>query len=85
MKTYTRKHTNKTAFAKHQAGLKKRGAKIYGEIVGYAINSDATDFVLPNPERQAECIELADYKVTNNGTKKDLYEKVERILKKINK
>ena len=38
---------------------KKRGAKIYGEIVGYAINSDATDFVLPNPERQAECIELA--------------------------
>lgn len=33
-----------------------RGAKIYGEIVGYNINSDATDFVLPNPERQAECI-----------------------------
>jgi len=37
----------------------KRGAKIYGEIVGYAINSDATDFVLPNPERQGECINLA--------------------------
>lgn len=36
-----------------------RGAKIYGEIVGYAINSDATDFVLPNPGRQAECIGLA--------------------------
>lgn len=36
-----------------------RGAKIYGEIAGYAINSDATDFVLPNPERQAECIEKA--------------------------
>ena len=33
-----------------------RGAKIYGEIVGHNINSDATDFVLPNPERQAECI-----------------------------
>ncbi len=33
-----------------------RGAKIYGEIVGYAMNSDATDFVLPNPDRQAECI-----------------------------
>ena len=33
-----------------------RGAKIYGEIVGHHINSDATDFVLPNPERQAECI-----------------------------
>jgi 3-oxoacyl-[acyl-carrier-protein] synthase II len=37
----------------------RRGAKIYGELAGYAINTDATDFVLPNPERQAECIELA--------------------------
>jgi 3-oxoacyl-[acyl-carrier-protein] synthase II len=36
-----------------------RGAKIYGELVGYAQNSDATDFVLPNPERQGECIRLA--------------------------
>jgi len=36
-----------------------RGAKIYGEIVGWAINSDASDFVLPNAERQAECIEAA--------------------------
>ncbi|MEZ6056084.1 MAG: hypothetical protein R3C01_05200 [Planctomycetaceae bacterium] len=36
-----------------------RGAKIYAEIVGYAMNSDATDFVLPNAERQAECVELA--------------------------
>jgi 3-oxoacyl-[acyl-carrier-protein] synthase II len=36
-----------------------RGAKIYGEIVGYAMNSDASDFVLPDPERQAECIQLA--------------------------
>jgi 3-oxoacyl-[acyl-carrier-protein] synthase II len=35
---------------------KRRGAKIYGEIVGYAMNSDATDFVLPNPERQAQCV-----------------------------
>ena len=35
---------------------RKRGAKIYGELVGYAMNSDATDFVLPNPERQAECM-----------------------------
>ncbi|MGL6196018.1 MAG: beta-ketoacyl-[acyl-carrier-protein] synthase family protein [Thermoguttaceae bacterium] len=37
----------------------KRGARIYGEIVGYAMNSDATDFVLPNPERQAQCVEKA--------------------------
>jgi len=34
----------------------KRGARIYGEIVGYHINSDASDFVLPHPERQAQCM-----------------------------
>lgn len=38
---------------------KRRGAQIYGELVGYAINTDATDFVLPNADRQAECMELA--------------------------
>jgi len=38
---------------------KRRGAKIYGEIIGYAINTDATDFVLPNPERQAQCMNMA--------------------------
>ncbi len=37
----------------------KRGARIHGEIVGYAINSDASDYVLPNPQRQAECMNLA--------------------------
>jgi 3-oxoacyl-[acyl-carrier-protein] synthase II len=36
-----------------------RGAKIYGEIAGYCVNSDATDYVLPNPERQAECVRRA--------------------------
>ena len=36
-----------------------RGAKIYGEIIGYAMNSDASDFVLPNRTRQAECVRLA--------------------------
>jgi len=36
-----------------------RGARVYGELAGYAINTDATDFVLPNPDRQAECVELA--------------------------
>ncbi len=36
-----------------------RCAAIYGELLGHAINTDATDFVLPNAERQAECIELA--------------------------
>lgn len=38
---------------------RRRGARIYGELVGYAMNTDATDFVLPNPERQAECVQLA--------------------------
>jgi 3-oxoacyl-[acyl-carrier-protein] synthase II len=37
----------------------KRGAKIYGEIVGYAINSDATDFIFPDRERQVGCMKLA--------------------------
>ena len=36
-----------------------RGAKIYGEIAGYCVNSDATDYVLPNPERQAQCVRKA--------------------------
>ncbi|MBW7895177.1 MAG: beta-ketoacyl-[acyl-carrier-protein] synthase family protein [Opitutaceae bacterium] len=36
-----------------------RGAKIYAEIAGYHVNSDASDYVLPNPERQAECIRAA--------------------------
>jgi 3-oxoacyl-[acyl-carrier-protein] synthase II len=38
---------------------KKRSAKIIAEIVSYAINTDATDFVLPNPERQAQCVNMA--------------------------
>jgi 3-oxoacyl-[acyl-carrier-protein] synthase II len=38
---------------------KVRGAKIHGELVGYAMNSDASDFVLPNPERQAQCMQQA--------------------------
>lgn len=38
---------------------KKRRATILGEIVGYAMNSDASDPVLPNPERVAECMRLA--------------------------
>jgi 3-oxoacyl-[acyl-carrier-protein] synthase II len=33
-----------------------RGAKIYAEIAGYHVNSDASDYVLPNPARQEECI-----------------------------
>lgn len=35
---------------------KARNAKIYGEIVGYHINSDASDFVNPLTSRQVECM-----------------------------
>lgn len=38
---------------------KARGAKIFGEIVGYGINSDAHDFVHPLAARQVECMKLA--------------------------
>ncbi len=37
----------------------KRGANIIAEVIGYAMNSDATHFVLPNAERQAECMQAA--------------------------
>ena len=37
----------------------KRNANIIAEILGYRINSDGTDYVLPNPERQEECIRQA--------------------------
>lgn len=36
-----------------------RGARIHGEIVGYAMNSDARDFVLPHGPRQKECMQMA--------------------------
>jgi len=38
---------------------KRRGARIFGEVVGYAMNSDAADPVMPNPERVAECMAAA--------------------------
>ncbi len=37
----------------------RRSANIIGEVLGWAVNTDATDFVLPNPERQAEAMALA--------------------------
>ncbi|MEX2044961.1 MAG: beta-ketoacyl-[acyl-carrier-protein] synthase family protein, partial [Opitutus sp.] len=36
-----------------------RGAGILCEIAGYHVNSDASDYVLPNPQRQSECIRAA--------------------------
>lgn len=37
----------------------KRGCRIYGELAGYAMNSDAADLVHPVAERQTECMRLA--------------------------
>jgi 3-oxoacyl-[acyl-carrier-protein] synthase-1 len=38
---------------------KARGAKLYGEIVGYAANSDGHDMVAPSGEGAARCMRLA--------------------------
>src|SRR5512135_2142352 len=38
---------------------KARGAKIYGEIVGYAANSDGYDMVAPSGEGAVRCMRLA--------------------------
>ncbi len=38
---------------------KRRGAPILVEVIGYAMNSDAADAVLPNSGRMAECMVLA--------------------------
>ncbi len=38
---------------------KARGAKIHGEIVGYAANSDGFDMVAPSGEGAARCMNLA--------------------------
>jgi len=38
---------------------KARGAKIYGELVGYAANSDGYDMVAPSGEGAVRCMKLA--------------------------
>jgi 3-oxoacyl-[acyl-carrier-protein] synthase-1 len=38
---------------------KARGARIYGEVVGYAANSDGYDMVAPSGEGAARCMRLA--------------------------
>lgn len=49
-----------------------RGAKIYAEIIGYAMNSDAKDFVLPDAGRQAECMVLAMKRAGINADQIDI-------------
>lgn len=49
-----------------------RGADIIGEIIGHAMNSDATDAVLPNPERQAQCMNAALKRAKLNASDVDI-------------
>ncbi len=49
-----------------------RSAPILGEIVGYAMNTDATDFVMPNPERQAQCVRRALQRASLNPDQIDI-------------
>ena len=37
----------------------------------------------PNKQNLANCIELADFKIENNGTKEELHSKIDEIIKKI--
>ena len=37
----------------------RRGANIIAELIGWHVNSDAADFVLPLPERQTQCMRKA--------------------------
>ena len=41
------------------ADAQRRGAKLYGRIAGYAMNSDASDPVIPNTDRMIQCMQLA--------------------------
>ena len=50
----------------------RRGAKIYGELVGYSMTSDATDFVLPNPVQQARCMNQALQRAGLNAEEIDI-------------
>jgi 3-oxoacyl-[acyl-carrier-protein] synthase II len=49
-----------------------RGARIYSEIVGYSINSDALDYILPNAQRQAECMNLSLKKASISASDIDI-------------
>jgi len=46
---------------------KKRGAKIYGELVGYAANSDGYDMVAPSGIGGQRCMDLAMANAADNA------------------
>ncbi len=75
---------------------KARGAKIYGEVAGYALNGDAYHMTAPNPEGEsaARCMEdaLKDARMNASeitylnahGTSTDLNDKIETLaIKKV--
>jgi 3-oxoacyl-[acyl-carrier-protein] synthase-1 len=47
-----------------------RGAKIYGEVVGYGATSDGYDMVAPSGEGAARCMKIALKGFDSNGTPK---------------
>lgn len=49
---------------------KKRGAKIYGELVGYAANSDGYDMVAPSGVGGQRCMDLAMANAADNADDK---------------
>jgi 3-oxoacyl-[acyl-carrier-protein] synthase-1 len=49
---------------------KARGAKIYGELVGYGANSDGFDMVAPSGEGAARCMRLAMQGMDGKGVGK---------------
>jgi 3-oxoacyl-[acyl-carrier-protein] synthase-1 len=49
---------------------KARGAKIYGELVGYGANSDGFDMVAPSGEGAARCMRLAVQGMDGKGVGK---------------
>ena len=49
-----------------------RGAKIYGEVLGYGANSDGYDMVAPSGEGAERCMELALNGFDGKGIKRDV-------------
>ena len=51
---------------------KARGAKVYGEIVGYGVNSDGYDMVAPSGEGAVRCMNLALGGFNSKGLDRDV-------------